>query len=68
MKTAISPGRRGKEKLPYMNVDIQAPPDDFGGSEGMCGNWNGVVGDDLKGGDGKVYTPNRVADFTKSWT
>ncbi|XP_056012796.1 von Willebrand factor D and EGF domain-containing protein-like isoform X1 [Ostrea edulis] len=68
VKTAISPGRRGKEKLPYMNVDIQAPPDDFGGSEGMCGNWNGVVGDDLKGGDGKVYTPNRVADFTKSWT
>lgn len=34
------------EYSPYMNIDVQAPPDDFGSSEGLCGNWNGDNSDD----------------------
>ncbi|XP_061164836.1 von Willebrand factor D and EGF domain-containing protein-like [Saccostrea echinata] len=67
VKTYISGGRTHKERLPVMNVDIQAPPDDFGGSEGLCGNWNGLPGDAFRGGDGRTYTLNKIADFARSW-
>ncbi|XP_061164841.1 von Willebrand factor D and EGF domain-containing protein-like [Saccostrea echinata] len=65
--TAISKGRHGNEHLPFMNVDVQGPPDDFGSSEGLCGNWNGDDGDDFLGGDGRLYKPSTVANFAKSW-
>lgn len=67
MKTGISKGRTGKEQLPYMNIDVQAPPDDFESVEGMCGNWNGKEGEALRGGDGLLYTPNTVSNFSQSW-
>nr|XP_034300143.1 von Willebrand factor D and EGF domain-containing protein-like [Crassostrea gigas] len=67
VKTGISKGRHGKEHLPYMNVDVQAPPDDHNAAEGLCGNWNGEEVDALRGGDGHVYTPTTVTNFTKSW-
>lgn len=50
-----------------MNIDVQAPPDDFGSSEGLCGNWNGNKLDDFIGGDGITYQPSSVANFSKSW-
>lgn len=67
VKTGISKGRHGKEHLPYMNVDVQAPPDDHNAAEGLCGNWNGAEVDALRGGDGHLYTPTTVTEFTKSW-
>lgn len=69
VKTGISKGRHGKEHLPYMNVDVQAPPDDHNAAEGLCGNWNGEEVNALRGGDGQLYvnTPNSVSNFTKSW-
>lgn len=50
-----------------MNVDVQAPPDDHNAAEGLCGNWNGAEVDALRGGDGHLYTPTTVTEFTKSW-
>lgn len=69
VKTGISKGRQGKEHLPFMNVDVQAPPDDHNAAEGLCGNWNGEEVNALRGGDGQLYvnTPNSVSNFTKSW-
>lgn len=55
------------EYSPYMNIDVQAPPDDFGSSEGLCGNWNGDNSDDFIGGDGIQYQSSSVANFSKSW-
>nr|XP_022324268.1 von Willebrand factor D and EGF domain-containing protein-like isoform X2 [Crassostrea virginica] len=63
----ISKGRHKNETLPLLNVDVQGPPDDFGSSEGLCGNWNGDDGDDFVGGDGLLYGPASVANFSKSW-
>ncbi|XP_056012794.1 von Willebrand factor D and EGF domain-containing protein-like [Ostrea edulis] len=67
VSTLISKGRHGHEHLPVMNVDVQGPPDDFGSSEGLCGNWNGDDGDDFIGGDGLLYKPSSVSNFSKSW-
>lgn len=39
------------EYLFYMNIDVQVFLDDFGLSEGFCGNWNGDSLDDFIGGD-----------------
>lgn len=50
-----------------MNIDVQAPPDDFGSSEGLCGNWNGDSSDDFIGGDNIQYQSSSVANFSKSW-
>lgn len=55
------------EYSPYMNIDVQAPPDDFGSSEGLCGNWNGDSSDDFIGGDNIQYQSSSVANFSKSW-
>lgn len=53
--------------IAHMDLDVQAPPDDFKAAEGLCGNWNGVEGGALRGGDGHLYTLTTVTNFTKSW-
>ncbi|XP_065927801.1 von Willebrand factor D and EGF domain-containing protein [Magallana gigas] len=56
-----------KTGIAHMDLDVQAPPDDFKAAEGLCGNWNGVEGGALRGGDGHLYTLTTVTNFTKSW-
>ena len=51
-----------------LNVYIQAPEDDFGATEGLCGTFDGNIDNDLKGRDGTVETfSSRPQNFVESW-
>lgn len=50
-----------------MDVDIQAPPDNKGCGQGICGLWNDNPHDDLLGADGKHYSNHQVTEFANTW-
>lgn len=55
------------EKDGMMDVDIQAPPDNKGCGQGICGLWNDNPHDDLLGADGKHYSNHQVTEFANTW-
>ncbi|KAK3583346.1 hypothetical protein CHS0354_038959 [Potamilus streckersoni] len=53
---------------PYMNIYVQAPEDDFGKTEGLCGTFDRTTENDLTGKDGHVHPHAAFPDaFTESW-
>jgi len=51
----------------YMNVEITAPTDDIGESEGLCGSFDGDETNDFIGNDGSIYDESNKTDFIRSW-
>ncbi|XP_061188638.1 von Willebrand factor D and EGF domain-containing protein-like [Saccostrea echinata] len=63
----LSPHGHPHEKDGMINVDIQAPPDNKGCGQGICGLWNDNPNDDLVGADGRHYSHKQVTEFANTW-
>lgn len=53
----------------YLNVNIQAPSDDLGKTEGLCGTFDHNPNNDFQGPDGHIYHghQNQPDQFVASW-
>ena len=57
----------------FANVQVQAAPDDYSKTKGLCGTWDGDQSDDFTANNGQPYNyQNGVSgiastDFTESW-
>ena len=56
--------KRG-ERNGHIGVFIQAPSDDFGSTEGLCGTWTSSKMDDFTGPSGQLY--HNEGTFSHSW-
>ena len=52
----------------YLNIHVYPLAEDFGNSEGLCGNYNGIDGDDrtIRGTD-TVEDADEPVEFVKSY-
>jgi len=52
----------------YLNINVYPLAEDFGNSEGLCGNYNGIADDDrTKRGTTTVDNTVEAVDFVKSY-
>ncbi|XP_056012961.1 von Willebrand factor D and EGF domain-containing protein-like isoform X2 [Ostrea edulis] len=63
----LSPRGHPHEKDGMIDVDIQAPPDNKGCGQGICGLWNDNPHDDLIGANGHHYSHSHVTEFAETW-